>query len=573
MIPRFVLRIVGKVVRRPVLRHIAAFDIAAAHCAEVQSAILERILRQHEETSFGRDHGFDTIRSYQDFRRQVSLAGYERLEPYIARMRRGEHTALISGERVHMFALTSGTTAARKFIPVTDQYLADYRRGWNIWGMRAFLDHQEAKLRPIVQMSSDWNEFRAEDGTPCGSVSGLTAEMQKRLIRFLYCVPPCTGRIKDTTAKYYAVLRLSLPRSVGVVVSANPSTLINLARTGDQFKDDLIRDIHDGTLSKAIDIPEPIRAELTRRLAKADPKRARELESIVSRTGVLFPKDYWSDFICGNWTGGTVGAYLRLFPKYYGDAPCRDVGLIASEGRFTIPIMDGTPAGVLDITSHFFEFVPASEIGSQSPTVLLAHELRLGESYFIVPTTAFGLYRYDIHDLVRVTGFHHATPIVEFLSKGSHFASITGEKVSEYQVCRSMSQALSTLDMAVSTYSLAPCWDDLMPYYGLFVEMRDLPGRKGGVMLAAEFDQVLQEQNIEYRSKRESQRLGPVRLQALPDGAWQSWDARRLAKSGGTVEQYKHPCLISDMDFRATMPVLEELSSSSLALPLATSEG
>jgi hypothetical protein len=573
MIPRFVLRIVGKVVRRPVLRHITAFDFAAARCAQVQAAILERVVRQHAETRFGRDHGFGTIRGYQDFRRQVSLAGYERLEPYIARMRRGEHRALVAGERLHMFALTSGTTAARKFIPVTDQYLADYRRGWNIWGMRAFLDHQKAKLRPIVQMSSDWNEFRAEDGTPCGSVSGLTAEMQKRLIRFLYCVPPCAGRIKDTIAKYYTVLRLSLPRSVGVVVSANPSTLVNLARTGDQFKEDLIRDIHDGTLTKAIDIPEPIRAELARRLAKRYPKRARELEGIASRTGALYPKDYWSDFICGNWTGGTVGAYLRQFPKYYGDAPIRDVGLIASEGRLTIPIADGTPAGVLDITSHFFEFVPASERASPNPTVLLAHELRVGESYFIVPTTAFGLYRYDIHDVVSVTGFHHATPIVEFLSKGSHFASITGEKISEYQVCQAMGQALHTLDMAVSAYSLAPCWDDLMPYYGLLLEMRDLPGRKAGLMLAAEFDQMLQIQNIEYRSKRESQRLGPVRLQTLPDGAWQAWDAQRLAKTGGTVEQYKHPCLISDMDFRATMPVLEELSSAAGSLRVAIFEG
>jgi hypothetical protein len=573
MIPRFVLRIVGKVVRRPVLRHIAAFDVAAAKCASVQAAILDRIIRQQEETSFGRDHGFGTIRGYQDFRRRVALAGYDRLEPYIARMRRGEHTALVAGKRVHMFALTSGTTAARKFIPVTDQYLADYRRGWNIWGMRAFLDHQEAKLRPIVQMSSDWNEFRAEDGTPCGSVSGLTAEMQKRLIRFLYCVPPCTGRIKDTTAKYYTVLRLSVPLSVGVVVSANPSTLINLARTGDQFKENLIRDIHDGTLTKAIDIPEPIRAELARRLAKPRPRRARELEGLVSRTGVLYPKDYWSDFLCGNWTGGTVGAYLRLFPKYYGSAPVRDVGLIASEGRLTIPIMDGTPAGVLDITSHFFEFVPVSEMGSRCPTVLLAHELRVGESYFIVPTTAFGLYRYDIHDVVRVTGFHHSTPIVEFLSKGSHFASITGEKISEYQVCQAMSRALDTLDMAVSAYSVAPCWDDLMPYYGLFVERRDLPDGKAGLMLALEFDQMLQELNIEYRSKRESQRLGPVRVQTLPDGAWHAWDARRLAKNGGTVEQYKHPCLISDMDFRATMPVLEEFSTVTGSLPVATSEG
>jgi len=148
-----------------------------------------------------------------------------------------------------MFALTSGTTAARKFIPVTPQYLADYRRGWNIWGMRLFrYDHPELKLRPIVQISSDWDEFRTEAGIPCGSVTGLTAEMQKRIIRWLYCVPGCISKIKDPMAKYYVVLRLSLPRPVGMVVAANPSTLINMARAGDQHKESLIRDLHDGTL-------------------------------------------------------------------------------------------------------------------------------------------------------------------------------------------------------------------------------------------------------------------------------------------------------------------------------------
>ena len=107
-------------------------------------------------------------------------------------------------------------------------------------------------MRPIVQMSGDWDEFRTESGIPCGAVTGLTATMQKRIIRWLYCVPGCVGRIKDPPAKYYAVLRLSLPRSVGMIIAANPSTLINLARAGDQEKESLIRDMRDGTLSPTL---------------------------------------------------------------------------------------------------------------------------------------------------------------------------------------------------------------------------------------------------------------------------------------------------------------------------------
>src|SRR5690606_8640302 len=98
----------------------------------------------------------------------------------------------------------------------------------------------------------------------------------------------------------------------------------------------------------------------------------------------------------------------------------RDHGLHASEGRMTIPLQDGTPDGLLDIESHFFEFIPESEAASSQPTVLQAHELVPGESYFILLTTASGLYRYDIRDVVQCTGYLHTTPLLRFLHKGAH---------------------------------------------------------------------------------------------------------------------------------------------------------
>ncbi len=556
----FLLRMLGKVVKRPVLRHLVAFEQATCRPQEVQEALLRRILARHRQTDFGRQHGFEHIRTVADFRRQLPVAGYEYFEPYINRMKRGDFRALLGDDRVLMFALTSGTTSARKFIPVTQQYLADYRRGWNIWGIRVFLDHAEVKLRPIVQLSSDWDEFRTEAGIPCGSVTGLTATMQKRIIRWLYCVPPCTSRVSDTIAKYYLALRLSVPRGIGMIIAANPSTVVNLARIGDQEKESLIRDIHDGTLNPRFGVSPEIRTELSSRLRRPYPGRARELEAIVKRTGTLYPRDYWpSGCILGNWTGGSVGAYLRQFPRYFGALPVRDVGLIASEGRMTIPISDGTPSGVLDITSHYFEFLPETEANSANPTVLAAHEIQEGRNYFILPTTAFGLYRYHIHDLVRVTGFHHATPVIEFLSKGSHFANVTGEKLSEYHVTHAMDSLLRERDRSLAAYSLAPCWDDHAPYYGLFVERADFASEHEALELANALDRRLSELNIEYAGKRSSLRLGGVRLEFLAEGTWQDWDRKRLAKSGGTPEQYKHPCLIPDLGFRATMPVETEL--------------
>jgi len=561
--------VLGKLAARRVRRKLNAFEVATQNPREVQETLLRTVLARQAETGFGRDHRFRDIQTIADFRRQLPVAPYEYFEPYIMRVTRGDFRALTSEPTVHMFAMTSGTTASRKFVPVTPQYLADYRRGWNIWGLKAFRDHKEVRFRPIVQLSGDWQEFRTEAGIPCGAVTGLTATMQLRIIRWLYCVPACVGKLKDPAAKYYLALRLSLPRKVGMIIAANPSTLLAMARAGDQEKEKLIRDLHDGTLDRHFDIPDEIRAALNRRIRKRHPDRARDLEEIVRRTGTLYPKDYWPSnagkdadpatpgSIIGTWTGGSVGFYLRHFPKYYGDTPVRDIGLIASEGRMTIPMADATPSGVLDVTTHYFEFIPEEEADSPRPTVLATHELKEGKTYFILLTTSYGLYRYHIYDLVRVTGFHNNTPLVEFLSKGAHFANITGEKLSEYHVSGAMTGALKELDLALSTYSLAPCWDDERPYYGLFIETGDLADRAQGIRLTQALERRLAEVNVEYASKRESQRLGPVRLELLPAGAWQQWDRCRLARTGGTVEQYKHPCLISDPKFRESIVTIQ----------------
>jgi len=72
------------------------------------------------------------------------------------------------------------------------------------------------------------DEFRTGERRAVRQRVGLTALMQKRIIRWLYCVPPCLARIKDSRAKYYTALRLSMGRNVGLIVAASPSTLINL---------------------------------------------------------------------------------------------------------------------------------------------------------------------------------------------------------------------------------------------------------------------------------------------------------------------------------------------------------
>lgn len=543
--------IVSPILSLSIKRKIRQFEQATKNPQDSQQKLLMAILRRHQNTSFAKDHHFSSIQSIDEFRNNIGVAGYETIEPYMNRVLKGENSALLADRRIHMFALTSGTTNTRKYIPVTDSYLENYRRGWNIWGLNAFLKHEKAKFQPILQMSGDWDEYRSDSGVPCGSVTGLTARMQRKVIRWLYCVPPEVSRIKDSASKYYTVMRLSIDRPVGLILAANPSTLINLAKAGDHEKESLIRDLRDGTLSSRMDIPADVRKILGPRIKKR-PEKAMELEKVINKTGSLFPKDFWPEHcLLGNWTGGSMASYLRHYPSFYGTMPVRDVGLIASEGRMTIPLEDNTPSGVLDITTHFFEFIPEDEKDSPNPTVLLPHELVEGRNYFILFTTSYGLYRYDIHDVVRCTGFFNKTPMLQFLNKGSYFSNLTGEKISEYQITGSMAEILRELDRTLNIYSIAPVWSDEQPFYGLFVESGDVPGTDVANRLASLLENKLRKINIEYDSKRESLRLGPIKPFILKPGTWQTWDRERLKKTGGTLEQYKHPCLINDLEFKS----------------------
>ncbi len=532
----------------------AKFDAAALRPRETQRNLLLDMVRRERSTAFGRDHKFGEIRSVEDFRKRVPIAGHEYVAPYVDRVLAGETNALFADTRIVMFAMTSGTSAARKFVPVTPRFVSTHMRGWYLWGLQTYEGRQRLIFQDKFNLTGDDDEFRTAAGVPCGSVSGLTARMQNPLVRRSYCLPAAAGKLRDVRAKQYLAWRIGLTRDVGSWVSPNPSTHLALARFGDENRERLVRDVRDGGLSDEFDWPEAVVRSVRRRL-KPDAGRASQLERIVRDTGHLYPKDVWPNLgLLGCWLGGPLAAYLRFFPEYFGDVPKRDLGLIASESRMTFPLEDETAAGVLDLFGTFFEFVPVEEADGPNPTALLPDEIEEGCDYRIILTTASGLYRYDIQDVVRCVGRRGRTPLIEFLHKGRHFSNLTGEKLSEIQVCRAVDAASLRANLKLAGYALAPCFEGPTPYYGLFVEQDDLPHPRLGGPLAARVDAALCEANCEYESKRASQRLGAVRMRPIAPGAWEAFDRDRLAATGGVAEQYKRPCLFPDLDFADRLP-------------------
>lgn len=533
------------------------FFRAVERATATQDRLLVEILASSSASDFARDHGLSSVRTYRDFAHRVPIQTYADLAPYIDRVRSGDVGALFSpGERILIFALTSGTTAQSKYIPITQRALADCRAGWNIWGLKAILDHDGCLLRHIVQVTSPMNDHAAPSGVPCGAITGLLAATQKKLVRKYYTSPLSIAGIADTAAKYYTIMRLAIPKNVAWLVTANPATLLALARTADEQREALIRDIRDGTLNPKLAVDTQIRTALAPRLSP-DATRARELEQIVQRTGRLLPKDYWRLGFLAHWTGGTMGLYRSQFPALFGNVPARDIGLIASEGRMSIPLEDGTASGVLAVTGQFFEFIPADEYGTAKPTVLRSHELADGGEYFLLLTNFSGLFRYDLGDRVRVTGRMGQAPMIEFLSRDAHTSSMAGEKLTEDQVVMAM-QAATGSDASITNFILAPRWADV-PFYRLYVEVN---ASKGAEDLAKKLDRALCSISIEYESKRKTLRLGPVEVVALPTDRLAERDRALRAKRARTAEQFKHQYLLPQPGLDADLDAVRSMQSA-----------
>ena len=537
-------------------RRLKKFEQSLGQCRKVQHQLLQNVLRTNQESDYGRRHDFAKIDTYADFIQSIPLSNYGYVWPYIDRCRQGETNALFGpGQDIVQYSLTSGTTAPAKYIPVTSKFLHCYQRGWEIWGYKAISDHPESYLRKILQVTGDAEEQFTESGVPCGAISGVLAKHQRYIIRQAYVTPYRVSQIPIAADRYYTIMRFAVMGDIAFISTANPSTILALAQTAAERAESLIRDIHDGTLDAQLSLPREMREQFELRLKK-NPVRAKDLEVLLGTHGRLLPMHYWNLSFLANWTGGTLGMYLPRLAEYFGPVPIRDIGLLASEGRITIPVADNTPEGILDIHANFYEFVPQEEYDliddpqgedtiKQEVTVLQGSQLEKGKCYYIFLTNYAGLYRYNLGDLVHVTDHINTTPVLEFLSKGAHSSSITGEKLTEKQVVDAVRTVADELAVALDSFIMVPQWDD-PPHYRLYLASEQPLPRQDLDRLAQRIEVRLEMSNIEYESKRDSERLGMLEVRQVPARVLAEMDEQILQANQGRREQFKHRFLYNE---------------------------
>lgn len=513
-----------------------AFEKSTLSPRDTQAKVLSDIVESNADSRFGREHNFSQIKTIADYQKALPIRDYDAFSPYINRLALGEKRILTTQEPF-MFATTSGTSGARKLIPITDSYMKEFRRASVVSGFNLLKNFPKIANGVILSVASPAEEGRTEGGIPFGAISGRLFLSESKLMRkFISPIPYEVFLIKEYEARYYTLLRCVLTLPLATIYTLNPSTILLLAQRLRVYGESLVKDLRDGIITPPSSIPESAR-DAIRGFLRPDPVRARFLQQLLDKDEFL-PHKIWPTLaVVSCWTKAAASFYLQDFPQYFGDVPICDITYGASEGRGTVCLKPNEQ--VLALRSHFFEFVPADEMENansnpnhypRAPHALLSDELTVGKEYYILFTTSGGLYRYNINDIVKVVGHHNQAPVLEFLHKGGNICSFTGEKITESQVTQAMYNVGKKLNLNIRFFTVIPQFRP-QPHYEVWIEVTNGGSLNQLPEISRSFDDELRALNIEYDTKRESLRLDNVVVRQLRHGTYEK--LRKLLTSQG----------------------------------------
>ena len=258
-VPNFLLGVAGGL-------NYMIFRNAARHPRKQQEKTLRSILKFAKDTEYGREHHFADIlkaANYEEltrrYRENVKANDYEDLRPYIERHKNGEASVLFPGKPV-LYATTSGTTREPKWVPITQRYMSDVYGKMNLaWLYTMIRNRHKVFAGKLVSIVGKVVEGYAPDGTVCGSISGFSQRDCPQWMKDLSPYPFTIYEIEDYTARYYSIMRFGIEHNTTLIITANPSTIVEMQNNVNEYFDKYVEDIEKGTLNADMEVPERIR--------------------------------------------------------------------------------------------------------------------------------------------------------------------------------------------------------------------------------------------------------------------------------------------------------------------------
>ena len=458
---------------------------------EYQNKIMHSLVNNAKNTLFGKDHFFQKISTYEDFKKNIPIKDYEGLKNYILLIKDGEKNILWPGKPIY-FCKTSGTTSGTKFIPLTKESISCHLNP----ARDAILSYiNETKNTSIV----DGKMIFLQGSPKLGKTSGIL-----------------TGRLSGIVA-HHIPFYLKKNRL--------PSFKNNCIEKWEEKVDAIV----DETIEKDMSLISGIPPWVQMYFEKLSLKSGRLIKE-------LFPN--FKLFIYG---GVNYEPYRKTFKRLIGS----DIDSVevypASEGFIAYQDSQKENGMLLCVNNGiFYEFIKRDDFFKQNPQRINLSKVVVGVDYVIILNTNAGLWGYNLGDTVKFVSINPYRIIVSGRLK--HFTSAFGEHVISQEVEESLNNTISVISAEVKEFHVAP---NISPKKGLpshqwFIEFSKEP--EDISLFEQNLDRELQEKNSYYKDLIKGSVLKQLEIIKIKESGFNEYMSS-IGKLGG---QNKTPRLSND---------------------------
>jgi len=463
-----------------------------------QDTLMRSFISAAKNTAFGKDHNFDKINTYEDFKEQVPLRNYEQLLPYIEKIKSGEKDVLWKG-RPAFLGKTSGTTSKTKYIPVTEDSLKNHIGGGQYAPLQ--YSHQNKKLAFLKGKSlffSDGHFFEDINGIKAAPISTIGNSRVPWWYKWLRLPSDEINAIPDYKERIEAMIDLAGTNDIRIIV-AMPVWLLVFLR------------------------------------------------SLTEKTGKDF-KQLFPNFQLLILSGMDYEPFMPEIKKYinmpfdvFETYPTTE-GLLAYQDR-----LEERGMQLILNNGIFFEFVEVDTLGSAHVKRVSLNEVKTGINYALVLNTNAGLWGYINGDTVRFkTVFPHR---IEITGRIAQYISAFGEHVTVEETEKSIAETASECDATIIEFTVAPNIKDdgTLPFHEWFIEFGQAPANIEE--FAKRLDQKICERNFSYKDVVVHKAIEPLKITLIPKGGFETY----LQFSGKTGMQQKIPHARNDYQFASQL--------------------
>ncbi len=393
---------------------------------QTQQKVFKYLIQTAKNTTYGKDHNFASIKSVEDFRRNVKISDYEGERAYVEKILDGESDVLWPGKPLY-FAKTSGTTSGAKYIPLTKESMPY---------------HISAARNAILNYIAESGKAKFVDGKMI-FLQGSPVLSEKNGIRF--------GRLSGISAHF-------VPNYLQK--NRMPSWETNCIEDWETKVNAIVDETINENMSVISGIPSWVQTYF---------------EKLNQRTGKTI-KEIFPNFNLFIYGGVNYEPYRTKFEELIGEKLPSIELYPASEGFFAYQDKQDAEGMLLLLNSGmYYEFIKADEFYDENPKVYEIGQVEKGVNYVMIISTNAGLWRYNVGDTVIFTSTNPYR--VKVSGRIKHFTSAFGEHVIAKEVEEAIKKASTECNALITEFTVAPQVEptDGLPYHEWFIEFEKEP--------------------------------------------------------------------------------------------------